>query len=194
MLHLLNEFIHINLSFSTPRRIFLLLGVYVFFITLLLPLITVHPPFDMSIDGYAYEEMMPRMAAMTSTERYRYAIGLWTLDTAYPICYAFLLSALLTYPVKKIEYSSKIVEYLSLIPWLPATLDICENAFITASLITYPNTSLFIVDAALLLTKTKWVFIFTIVVITILANIICWPVVWSRFIKERHVRGNQLEK
>lgn len=185
MLKPLYEFIDLNLSFSTPRRILILLVAYALFITLLLPLITVHPPFDMSIGGYTYDEMMSRMKAMTSTERYRYAIGIWTIDAAYPVCYAFLLSALATYPLKKTEHSWRMVKYVAVLPWLPATLDICENLFIALSLITYPNSSLLIVNTASLLTETKWVFIFTVSAIVVLINIICWPIIWSRLIKAR---------
>lgn len=103
---------------------------------------------------YNHDTLYQMLTSYGEDIRARYAIGLLTIDVAYPILYGTLLAMIITLIIKKlsIPFTQKII----FIPYVAVFFDLTENSLLIFLLNTYPTKHFVIADIAGYVTATKW--------------------------------------
>ncbi|MGK0382700.1 MAG: hypothetical protein ACI8QG_002471 [Flavobacteriales bacterium] len=141
---------------SNIRLIVAMCALYLIFPLYLLPNIintgTVGP-LDL-LFWYNQETLYQMLTDYGEAIRYRYIIGLLTVDLAYPIFYGTFLVIIMALIIKKftLPFSQKII----FIPYIVVFFDLIENSILVFLLSTYPIKHTVIANIAGVVTAAKW--------------------------------------
>jgi hypothetical protein len=130
--------------------------------------------FDSDLN-YTAKDVYPRMNSYGAAGRNYYATTELTLDLIFPLLYSTFL-ALAMICVSGTEYKqSRIVQALSLLPFIAAGFDWCENFSLAIMLKKFPDEVLVLKNAVSWFTKLKIVFLVTSFV-TIIVEVTVWVI------------------
>ncbi|MGL6313501.1 hypothetical protein [Vibrio sp. WXL103] len=112
------------------------------------------PIFDMSPSGYSYEQAITLLENLGEAGREFYLVQL-ALDSVYPALFGFSYFALFQWILNKAAISSRLWQWLSVVPIAAALFDYSENVSIWLMLSSFTNLSEGLVKAASGLTIAK---------------------------------------
>lgn len=119
--------------------------------------------------SFTPDEAYSRIEAYGADIRRFYALVEVTVDLAFPVLTAFLLSCLALFFFRRGASPSRSIRYLALVPFGAMAADLLENTGIVTLLLSYPSR----LDAVARLTSgfvsLKWVFIGANVLVVLLA-------------------------
>lgn len=118
---------------------------------------------------YNHDMLYQMLASYGEVVRQRYALGLLTVDVAYPIYYGTLLALVVALILKELTIPSS--RKIIFIPYVAVFFDLIENSLIVYLLKAYPDKHLGIADLAGYITAAKWS-AFGIIAVTIIYMVI----------------------
>lgn len=111
-------------------------------------------PLDLT-PAFAPDQAYSSIASLGDGGRRLYAMVELTIDVVYPIVYAFLFFLLARAMLERSQPAPRWLARATLLPFLPAALDLIENAFILALMIEFPDRNDGLALVASVVTTTK---------------------------------------
>ncbi len=160
-IRLLQEFFSFLDRFATGRNIFILFILTALFPAVIFPLAGVNAQrIPDARFTYSAAQAIELLQSYTPAERSAYYLGALFIDVLYPLCYAFLLAALLAKLLKRYITPESHLNYILLLPLLAALFDLLENFTLASLLASIGQPSTTLATAASFFTPAKWALVF----------------------------------
>jgi len=116
---------------------------------------------------YTPSEAFSLIESYGRENRADYMFGSATIDMLYPLCYVTFLGLVLTFfMVRMYQYNNEI-QYLRLFPYCILLVDVFENLAIITMLSTFPDKNKQVAQLASILTSTKWLLFFVVMLMLV---------------------------